>query len=400
MSTQTNSTVAELRQFPSGRQSTPEIEAPHGPESPVGPAAPEPAAPPARGKRSAQRIVLPVVGLALLAGAAWFGYDYWTVGRFMISTDDAYVQVDMAFVSPKIAGYVVDVPAKENQRVKAGEPLVVIDDGDYRIAVGQAEAQIAAQKKTLARIDAQVAAARAGLSQAEAQKASAQAAADNARRTLRRASDLAKTHVASQSQLDAAQTAVEQAEAGLEGADAQIAAASANVGVLQAQYAEAGSALPSLRLALDKAKRDLSFTVLRAPYDGVVGNVSVKKGDMVSPGQRLEVVVPMDKLYVSANFKETQLARLAAGETAHVTVDAMGGDGFEGAVGSLAPASGAMYSMLPPENATGNFTKVVQRVPVRIEIPAAVLARGKLRAGLSVVVSVDSRTGPHASVKD
>jgi membrane fusion protein, multidrug efflux system len=155
--------------------------------------------------------------------------------------------------------------------------------------------------------------------------------------------------------------------------------------------------LRTLELTRDKAKRDLSFTTLRAPYDGVVGNLSVEQGDMVTAGQKLAVVVPMDKLYIVANFKETQLAKLVPGEKVKVAVDAMSDTEFEGTVSSLAPASGAVFSLLPPENATGNFTKVVQRVPVRIDIPADVLKHGRLRAGLSVIVDVDSRTAPVAT---
>ena len=166
--------------------------------------------------------------------------------------------------------------------------------------------------------------------------------------------------------------------------------------MFEAQRAESASTLASLQLNRDKAARDLSFTVLKAPYDGVVGNRSVEQGDLVSPGQKLAVVVPMDKLYIVANFKETQLAKLVPGEKVRVSVDATDGHDFEGTVSSLAPASGAVFSLLPPENATGNFTKVVQRVPVRIDVPAEVLNSGRLRAGLSVVVDVDSRTAPVA----
>jgi membrane fusion protein (multidrug efflux system) len=389
MSTSASSTVAEVRPFPNSR-TAPEIEKP-AENAP-------PAAETQKKKRSVRQIVLPIVGLGLLAGAAWYGYDYWTVGRFMISTDDAYIQVDMASIAPKITGYVEHVAATENAHVKAGDPLVTIDAGDYRIAVDQAKAAIATENKTLLRIDAQTDAARASLKQAEAQKAAARAAADNATRTRDRAQKLVDTKVGTQAQLDDAQTAVEQAAASLSGADAQIAAAQANIGVLQAQYEEAKSSISSLELARDKAERDLSFTVLRAPYAGVVGNLAVKEGDLVSPGQKLGVVVPLNKLYITANFKETQLARMEPGEKVHVSVDAMDGGGFEGTLSSLAPASGALFSLLPPENATGNFTKVVQRVPVRIDIPADVLEKGKLRAGLSVVVDVDSRTAPVASV--
>jgi membrane fusion protein (multidrug efflux system) len=337
---------------------------------------------------------LPIILLVLLGGGAWYGYDYWTDGRFLISTDDAYVQADMAFVSPKISGYIDHVEVVENQKVRAGEPLFVVDDGDYRIAAEQAQAEITTLGKTLERIDAQIVAAQAALQQAGAQKGSAQAAADNAARTENRAARLLEAHVGTQAQLDDARTAVEQANAALAGAEAQIAAAKANIGVLEAQRAESQSSLASLKLAKAKAERDLSFTVLRAPYDGVIGNLSVEQGDLVSPGQKLAVVVPMNKLYIVANFKETQLARMVPGEKVRVSVDALPDKTFEGTVSSMAPASGSVFSLLPAENATGNFTKVVQRVPVRIDLPAKVLESGKLRAGLSVVADVDSRTAP------
>ena len=393
MSSNTPTTTAEVRPFPTAKVS-PVIEAP---EAPPKPAAEVLAETPAKKKRSARSLMLPIVGLALLSAGAWYGYNYWTDGRFLISTDDAYVQADMSFVSPKISGYVDKVEVSENQQVKAGDPLLTIDDGDYKIAVAQAEAQIATLTKTLDRIDAQTKAAQASLQQAQAQKVADQAAADNAARAQQRAAQLVKTHVGTQAQLDDAQTALDQANAALVGADAQIAAAQANIGVFEAQRAESASTLASLQLSRDKAARDLSFTVLKAPYDGVVGNRSVEQGDLVSPGQKLAVVVPMDKLYIVANFKETQLAKLVPGEKVRVSVDATDGHDFEGKVSSLAPASGAVFSLLPPENATGNFTKVVQRVPVRIEVPADVLKAGRLRAGLSVVVAVDSRTAPAAA---
>ncbi|AZO10369.1 MULTISPECIES: HlyD family secretion protein [unclassified Mesorhizobium] len=385
--------TAEVRTFPNAKVQ-PSTEAP---EIPIQPAPVAPAEAPPKKKRSLRSLLLPIIGLGLLGAGSWYGYNFWTDGRFMISTDDAYVQADMSFVSPKISGYVDKVLVGENQQVKAGDPLFIIEDGDYRIAVAQAEAQIATLAKTLDRIDAQTKAAQASLAQAEAQKSADQAAADNAARAQDRAAQLLKTHVGTQAQLDDAQTALDQAKAALAGADAQITAAQANIGVLEAQRAESASTLASLQLTRDKAQRDLSFTVLKAPYDGVVGNRSVEQGDLVSPGQKLAVVVPMDKLYIVGNFKETQLGRLVPGEKVRITVDAIDGQSFEGKVSSLAPASGAVFSLLPPENATGNFTKVVQRVPVRIDVPAAVLKTGKLRAGLSVVVAADSRTAPAAT---
>ncbi|MBZ9807038.1 HlyD family secretion protein [Mesorhizobium sp. BR1-1-9] len=386
--------TAEVRPFPNAKVA-PATEAPEVPVQPV--AAPPPAETPAKKKRSVRSLLLPIIGVALLGAGAWYGYDYWTTGRFMISTDDAYVQADMAFISPKISGYVDQVKVSENQQVKAGDPLLTVDDGDYKIAVAQAEAQIATLARTLDRIDAQTKAAQASLQQAQAAKTADQAAAANAARAQQRAAQLLKTHVGTQAQLDDAQTALDQANAALVGADAQIAAAQANIGVLEAQRAESASTLASLQLSRDKAARDLSFTVLKAPYDGVVGNRSVEQGDLVSPGQKLAVIVPMNKLYVVANFKETQLARLVPGEKVRISVDAIDGEPIEGTVSSLAPASGAVFSLLPPENATGNFTKVVQRVPVRIDVPADALKSGRLRAGLSVVVAVDSRTAPAAT---
>lgn len=390
MTSPTESNTAEVHPFPNAKAVPPTKEAPSAPvETPV--------EAPARKKRSARSLLLPIIGMALLAGGAWYGYDYWTEGRFMISTDDAYVQADMAFISPKVSGYIDAVKVVENQHVKAGDPLFVVDGGDYRIAVDQAAAQIATLDKTLARIDTQIIAPRAALQQAEAQKASAQATATNAQRTQDRTAQLLKTHVATQAQLDDAQTAVDQANAALAAAVAQITAAQANIGVLEAQRAESASTQASLHLTKDKAERDLGFTVMRAPYDGVVGNRSVEQGDLVSPGQKLAVIVPMNKLYVVANFKETQLARLVPGEKVRIAVDAIHNETLEGTVSSLAPASGAVYSLLPPENATGNFTKVVQRVPVRIDVSSEALATGKLRAGLSVIVDVDSRTAPNAA---
>jgi membrane fusion protein (multidrug efflux system) len=391
--------VSAVHPFPA-MKSVPDVEHP----APVA-ERPLPIAPPAaetnvsapkNKKRSAKRFLLPIIAAGLLAAAGWYGYDYWTDGRFMISTDDAYVQADMAFVAPKITGYVARRDVLENQQVKAGDPLITIDDGDYRIALEQAQAQVDVQNKSLVRIQAQTEAARAALAQAQAQKASAVAGQHNAQLAAGRATQLLKTRVATQAQVDDANTALEQADATLAGADAQIQSAQANIGVLEAQYQEAQSTLRNLELARDKAARDLSFTVLRAPYDGVVGNFAVEQGDLVSPGQKLAVVVPMDRLYIVANFKETQLGHLVAGEKVRLSVDAIDGTELEGTVSSLAPASGAVFSLLPAENATGNFTKVVQRVPVRIDVSAEALASGKLRAGLSVIVDVDSRTAPPA----
>ncbi len=358
-------------------------------------AAAAPADPAKAKKRSG--LVLPVLLAALAAGAAWYGYGWWTEGRFMVSTEDAYIEGDIAIISPKVSGYVKSVDVTSNQRVKAGDPLVTLDDGDYRIAAEQAKAQIVVQKLTLERIDAQMKGGEAALAQAIAQKQSSQATLGLAELSLKRVSGLQEQKVVSTADLDNAKTQLEQAKASLAAADANIAAAEANISVLKAQRAEAEAGMRSIELALEKAERDLGFTVLKAPYDGIVGNLSVQTGDLVSAGKRLAALVPVQQLYIEANFKETQIAELVPGSKVSIHVDAYGDQPIEGTVTSIAPASGAVFSMLPAENATGNFTKVVQRVPVRIEIPQDVLDSGHLRAGLSVVVDVDTRTAPEGA---
>ncbi|RVE87932.1 HlyD family secretion protein [Sinorhizobium meliloti] len=344
-----------------------------------------------------RRKILPVLGLMLLGAAGWYGYDWWTNGRFLVSTDDAYIEGDIATISPKVSGYVAKVDVVANQHVKAGDPLVTLDDGDYRIAAEQAEAQIATQKLALSRFDAQISGAKASLAQSEAQKKALEATVRGAELAQKRASELQSKSFGTDASRDSAQVALDQARASLAGAEANIAAAKANITVLEAQRMEAESTIRSLELARDKADRDLGFTILKAPYDGVIGNVAVQVGDLVSAGQRLAALVPTDQLYIDANFKETQIAHLVPGSKVEIHVDAYEDHPIEGTVASISPASGSVFSLLPAENATGNFTKVIQRVPVRITLPADVLAEGHLRAGLSVVVDVDTRTAPEQS---
>lgn len=344
-----------------------------------------------------RRKILPVLGLVLLGAAGWYGYDWWTNGRFLVSTDDAYIEGDIATISPKVSGYVAKVDVVANQHVKAGDPLVTLDDGDYRIAAEQAEAQIATQKLALSRFDAQISGAKASLAQSEAQKKALEATVRGAELAQKRASELQSKSFGTDASRDSAQVALDQARANLAGAEANIAAAKANITVLEAQQMEAESTIRSLELARDKADRDLGFTILKAPYDGVIGNVAVQVGDLVSAGQRLAELVPTDQLYIDANFKETQIAHLVPGSKVEIHVDAYEDHPIEGTVASISPASGSVFSLLPAENATGNFTKVIQRVPVRITLPADVLAEGHLRAGLSVVVDVDTRTAPEQS---
>jgi len=367
-------------------------------EKPPAPAQPAPAqapvAPPAAAKKR-RSPVLPIVVLALLAGGGWYGYEWWTNGRFMVSTDDAYIEGDIATISPKVTGYVAKVNVVANQEVKAGDVLATLDNGDYQNALDQANAQIATEQLSLSRIDAQIEGARASLVQAQAQKTALEATVRGAEIKQKRQSDLQAKSVGTTADLDDANTALDQARANLAGGDANIVAAQANIAILEAQRKEAEGSVRSLEISRDKAARDLSFTVLKAPYDGIVGNRSVQEGDLVSPGQRLMALVPVHELYIDANFKETQIQHLVPGSKVNVHVDAYSDHPVVGTVESISPASGSVFSLLPPENATGNFTKVIQRVPVRIALPQDALDSGRLRAGLSVVVDVDTRTAPN-----
>jgi len=374
-------------------------------EAPITMEAPPAAAPVAetvavkpKKKSFLRRLILPAIVLAAIGGGSWYGHEWWTNGRFMVSTDDAYIEGDITNIAPKVTGYVSKVNVVANQRVKAGDVLVTLDNGDYTIAAEQAAAQIVTQKLSLDRFNAQIDAAKAGLPLAVAQKTALEATVKGAEITERRATELAAKSAGTVAALDNARTALEQARANLAGAVSNIAAAKANIAVVIAQRAEAASQIRSLELQETKAERDLGFTVLKAPFDGVIGNLAVQTGDLVSPGQRLAALVPVSKLYIEANFKETQVAGIKPGAEVDIHVDALSDHVIKGRVESIAPASGAVFSLLPPENATGNFTKVIQRLPVRIAIPQNALDSGNLRAGLSVVVDIDSRTGEAGKV--
>lgn len=348
-------------------------------------------------KKKKSRFVLPILVLGLIGAGGWYGYNWWTDGRFLVSTDDAYISGDIAVISPKVSGYVEKVNVVENQTVKAGDPLVTLDQGDYRIALEQAEANVESANLAVSRMDAQIAVGEASLKQSQAQLGALQAALRGAEITQKRQAELAAKSVGTTADLDNAQIALEQAQANLAAGDAAVTSAKANIDLLRAQRTEAVNTVRLQELAVEQAKRDLDFTVLKAPYDGTIGNLSVQTGDLVSSGKRLASLVPLDALYIDANFKETQLGHILPGAKVRVHVDAFDEDTIEGTVESIAPASGAVFSLLPPENATGNFTKVVQRVPVRIALPKDVLNERRLRAGLSVVADVDTRTGPSAT---
>ena len=345
-----------------------------------------------------RKLALGVVAMVAIVAAGWFGYDWLTVGRFMVSTDDAYVQAYNTTLAAKVPGYIASVPVTDNAYVHTGDVIATIDDGDYRLAVDSAREKVATQDATVARIGHQIVAQQAAVEQAKAQLISAQAAVTRTELELNRQTQLVARDASSRQLLEQAQENRDQAVAAVHGAQAGITSAAANVEVLKGQQQEAIGTLDELKTALAKAERDLSFTVVRAPIDGVVGNRAVQIGDYVQTGQRLASLVPLADVYVNANFKETQLARLRPGQPASIAVDALPEHTIQGTVDSFSPASGAVFSLLPPDNATGNFTKIVQRLPVRIRVPLAVAREGLLRPGMSVVVSVNTK--PNAAAAD
>ncbi len=337
---------------------------------------------------------LMAVGVALafvLAVGGWYGDRWWTTGRFVISTDDAYVRAHNTTLASKVAGYVVSIPVEDNAEIRAGDVIATIDDGDYRIAVDAARRKVETQKATIDRFSRQIVAQQANVEQAKAQLVSAEAASKRMQAEYDRQQALAARQYASRQILEQAEANRDQAVAAVQSSQAALDAAAANVAVLKAQQEEATHTLGELRTTLEKAQRDLSFTVIRAPVDGVFGNRAVQTGDFVQTGQRIASLVPLDEVYIDANFKETQLARLRPGQRVSIAVDALPDHNLEGRVASLSPASGAVFSLLPPDNATGNFTKIVQRLPVRIAVPPDVATKRLLRSGMSVVVSVNTK---------
>ena len=338
--------------------------------------------------------LLGVLLAAVAIGGGWFGYRWWTVGRFMVSTDGAYVRADNTTLAAKVPGYVANIFVADNSFVHAGDVIAMLDDGDYRLAADSARQKVATQQATVDRFGRQIVAQQANVDQARAQLVSAQAGETRAALEFGRQQALAAKQFASQQALEQAVANRDQSVAGVNTAQAALESALATVDVLRAQQQEAAHTLDELKTAQAKAERDLAFATIRAPIDGVIGNRAMQVGDYVQPGQRLASLVPLDAVYIDANFKETQLARIRPGQTVAISVDALPGRAIEGNVASVSPASGSVFSLLPADNATGNFTKIVQRLPVRIRVPLGVTGERLLRPGMSAVVSVDTRDQP------
>jgi membrane fusion protein, multidrug efflux system len=337
-----------------------------------------------------KKLVITAAVLVLAAGG-YGGSRWWTDWRFLQSTDDAYVASDVSVISPKIEGYIKEVRAEDNQAVKKGAVLFVIDDSDFAAKAAQAEAAVATEEAAVATYASRLDLQRAMIEQAQAAVASAEADLVRTQQDYKRYAQLMTTDFASRQRYEQAQADARKADAEVVRARAALAAAQSQLGVLQAQRQEEAARLLQARATLRLAKNDLDNTVIRAPIAGIVGNRAGQVGQYVKPGTELISLVPLPRVYVTANFKETQLTRMRPGQRAEVLVDAYPDHVLEGKIESFAPASGAEFSLLPPDNATGNFTKIVQRVPIRIALPREGPLARLLRPGLSVTVTVDTR---------
>jgi membrane fusion protein (multidrug efflux system) len=334
--------------------------------------------------------LIPVI--VVLAGVAgWAGLRWQQDWRWIESTDDAYVDGDITSIVPKVAGYVVELNAQDNRPVAKGEVLLRIDDRDYRARVEEARAQVAARAAQLAQIEDRVGVQNSLIAQTGANISAAKAEVTRAKADFDRSRALIKDDFVSRQRFDITQADAVKAQASLAGTGAGLQAAQRQLAVLATERTMTQAQLEQAKAALALAETDLEATVVKAPTDGVVGNRAVRDGQYVRPGQALLAVVPLGQVWIDANFKETQLRRMKPGQKAAIQVDAFPDHVIEGRVDSFAPASGAKFSLLPPENATGNFTKVVQRIPVRILPDKANPLAGNLRPGLSVIVKVDTR---------
>jgi len=345
---------------------------------------------------SKRKFILPIVAVVAVIAAVW-GYRTWSYSRVHESTDDAQVDGHIIPVLTKVGGYVSSVAVEENQHVNEGQVLLTLDDADYRVRVEQAQADLAAAQAAAGgsgapgQAQAQVATAAGQQASLGSQVVAAQAANTKAQSDLSRMRNLAAKQIVSRQQLDAARAAAQAAAAQLAAAQQQAAAAGSQVSSARAGVRVADARVQAAQAALASAKLQLGYTRITAPASGLVARKQVEVGQLVAAGQPVLNIVADTGTWVTANFKETQLVDIHVGQPVEFEVDAYGGCRAHGKVESLSGATGARFALLPPDNATGNFTKVVQRVPVRIQITKPCADNRSLRPGLSVNVHV--RTG-------
>jgi membrane fusion protein (multidrug efflux system) len=334
-------------------------------------------------------------GLALVlaigvAGAADFGYGYLTTGRYLESTDDAYVKADSTIVSPRVSGYLAEVLVGDNQPVTSGQLLARIDDRDFKTALDQAHADVAAAEASVRNLDAQIALQQPVIEQETAGIAAAEANLQFAREEQSRYDGLMKSGSGTVQRAQQTDAALREKVAQLQHGKSGLLAAQKKVDVLTTDHAKAVAQLDHARAVDQQMALNLSYTRIIAPVDGTVGARSLRVGQFVQAGTQLMAVVPLDAVYVIANFKETQLTHVRNGQPVELTIDSFHSTRLRGHVDSLSPASGLEFALLPPDNATGNFTKIVQRVPVKIVLDDHSLT-GLLRPGMSAEPTIDTK---------
>jgi membrane fusion protein (multidrug efflux system) len=359
-------------------------------------------------RRAVRRSLLLVCGLALSGAAIEAASTWYSQHASFEDSEDAYVRAEVTAISAKVGGYVSSLPVADNEEVAAGQILLRIDDADFRARVAQAEANVAAaqagidaQQAAIANLDSQTRQQRNVIAQAEAMVASAEAEVERAQLDETRYSALAKTFDTPHQKLEAATADLRKATAALAGARAAAAAERGKLDVLASSRKQSEAGLEQARATLAQAEAarklaqiDLADTVIRSPIHGVVGARSVRLGALVQPGTPLLSIVPLDRVWVVANFKETQVGRMRAGQAVQIRADSFPGVAIPGRVDSFSPASGAQFALLPPDNATGNFVKIVQRIPVKITVDPGSPLAGRLRPGMSASVDID--VGAHA----
>ncbi len=357
---------------------------------------PETAAPLTKSKpRWLRRLLLTGASLVALAGAAHFGWDYWTVGRFQVSTDDAYVKADNTTIAPKVPGYIAAVLVGDNEGVKAGQVLARIDNRDYKVALDQAKADVAAAKAAVSNKQAALDAQQSVIEAARAALGVDQANQTFAEQDDKRYAHLATTGYGSVQNAQQAASRIAAAKASVARDQASLVTALKQVDVLKAELAQAKASVARNEAAQNQAELNLSYTDIVSPSDGVVGNRTLRVGQYVQAGTQLMSVVPVAQAYIVANYKETQLTDVRAGQPVEIAVDTFPGVAVRGHVDSIAPASGQEFALLPPDNATGNFTKVVQRIPVKIVLDPGSPLAGDLRPGMSVYPAIDIKPQRH-----
>ena len=349
-------------------------------------------APPRRS--STKRVILTLVALVALGAGAKYGWHWWTVGRFEEVTDDAFLQADKVVVAPKVGGFVADVLVTDNQPVKTGDVIARLDDRDYQVVLLQDEADLDKAKANLDGIASALIQQKARIVEAQADVANTSAALAFARQEEKRYADLMARGAGTTQRSQQASSDLLMKQAASDKAIANAEASEKQTDGLRSLEAGLRASLRRAEINLQQARLNIGYATVKAPIDGVVGDRSLRKGQLVQPGTNLLTVVPMgEAIFLVANFKETQTGAMVPGQKASFTVDAFGDHVFHGHIESFAPGTGSQFALLPPENATGNFTKIVQRVPVKIALDAGDPLIARLRPGLSAEATIDMRGG-------